>query len=256
MLSRAAGAAFGLVVLGVCVFGVSAADVARRPPDSSQNSSTGDEFDVYEVQAPKAWWKEPGRIGKLMGGVVIRQGDTTIRVQEAEYNQEANTAAAAGGVVVADPEMEITAEHLNVDMGAKKAVLDGGVRAVIKPKKSSSEEGRRGLRAKLKEDMVVTCGRLEYYYRQKRAVADGGIKFVQGERQFTAQRCLYFHKERTAVLIGGVQGVDEKGQAYKADVIKLVLKDGDESVEAEGFHGTFRVKRAEGEEEVPSGGAQ
>lgn len=246
-----------LAVLLACVLAVCTAQPrngAVRPADQAGE----DEFEVYEVTAPKAWWKEPGRIGRLMGGVVIRQGDTTIKVQEAEYNQEANTAAAAGGVTVTDPETQITAERLSVDMGAKKAVLEGSVRVVIRPKEreASADSSQKGLRQKLREETVVTCGRLEYYYRQKRAVADGGLKLVQGKREFTAQKCLYFHKERTAVLTGGVQGVDEKGQTYRADVIKLVLKEDDESVEAEGFHGTFKVRKAEGEQEVPPGPVQ
>ena len=246
------------VVLGLAVLAVGAAQPGGKTIGSAdQNRGIGqpsaDEFEVYEVEAPKAWWKEPGRVGRLIGGVVIRQGDTVIRVQEAEYNQEASTATAAGGVTITDPEAQITADRLSVDMKAKKAVLEGAVRAVIKPKRREANGGtsEKGLRQKLREETVITCSRLEYWYKQKRAVVDGGLKLVQGERQFSAQRCLYFHKERTALLTGGVEGVDEKGQSYKADVIKLVLKEDDESVEAEGFHGTFKVKSAEGEQGVP-----
>jgi|GEM_PF-1549553 len=231
-----------------------ASAAAQAPVKAAQPAPAKEpEFDSYEVVAPKAVWKEPGKVGRLYGGFTIKQGDTVLRAQEAEYNQTAGTAIATGGVSVTDPQVSVTADRMTVDMNAKKAVLQGAVRVVAKPKQSDAQDPakQKGLRREFREPVLITCTNLEYYYKQKRAIASGNLRFVQGKRTFAADTCLYFQKQETAVLTGNVQGVDEKGQTYQANAIKLVLKEDDESVEAERFHGVFKVKREEGTEEEP-----
>jgi len=220
-----------------------------------QNLSSEPRFETYEVEAPKAVWREPGKVGRLLGGVVIKHGDTVIKAQEAYYNRTQGTASASGGVTVADPETTITAERLAVDLNARKAALEGGVRIVYKPKPKESPADKQGkpagLREKVREEAVITCARLEYYYRQKRAVATGSVKFVQGKRLLTADTCMFFQKQQVAVLVGNVSGEDEKGQTYTANALKLVLKEDDEYVEAERFRGVFKVEAREEEEAQP-----
>ncbi|MGC8835314.1 MAG: LptA/OstA family protein, partial [Armatimonadota bacterium] len=222
---------------------------------SRQQELSEPRFETYEVEAPKAVWREPGKVGRLLGGVVIKHGDTVIKAQEAYYNRTQGTASASGGITVADPETTITAEHLAVDLNARKAVLEGGVRIVYKPKPKEPPSGRQekqaGLREKIREEAVITCARLEYYYRQKRAVATGSVKFMQGKRLLTADTCMFFQKQQVAVLVGSVSGEDEKGQTYTANALKLVLKEGDEYVEAERFRGVFKVEAREEEEVQP-----
>lgn len=217
------------------------------------------EGDLYEVKKMRA-----------------RHHDTFFQADEMVYDESKQWARCRGHLLIYDKDNRITGEVLEIDLKNKKATLTGKVKIVALPasrrkeqtegKASSTsppstsnpespannsnngkEEERKTLRKEMEKTIVITCDQVEYWYRQKRAVASGNLKMTQNGRVLRAEKAIYFAREEVVVLTGDVQGQDEKGQLFRAPVVRVWLTEGKEAIEAENFSGVLKVKEEEEE---------
>jgi len=211
-------------------------------------------YKYVNVQADKTRykWGNP-EIAILTGNVKITQGDTVLTADKIEYNnsEDVQTAVATGKLKIVDPETEITGDRGTAYFNEKRAVIQGNVTVVAKPKPEPDQKGGSTLRSERREKVVITCDTIEYFYKKKEAVATGNLKIVQKDRTLTAAKAFYQVRPELLTLTGPVKGKDSKGQTFSAPgPVTACLKEGEEWLEMEHAVGTFRVKE-EAEEEAP-----
>lgn len=176
------------------------------------------------------------RIGE---GLTIRDGDTLITADRAEQDIEAQVIRATGNLRVTDPRVELTAERLTIELKEKRALLEGNVQILVKPRSSETNgppttEETRSLKTELREPVQITCDRAENLYQKKVITLTGNLKMVQvlqesgKTRTLTAQKAVYNARTEQVQLVGEVRGVDEKGQEITAPEIVVSVKEGDE----------------------------
>jgi lipopolysaccharide export system protein LptA len=176
------------------------------------------------------------RIGE---GLVIRDGDTTMTADRAEQDIEAQIIRATGNLRVTDPRVELSAEKLTIELKEKRALLEGNVKILVKPKEDqdasqSATDETRSLKTEMREPVQIMCERAENLYQKKVITLTGNLKMVQilketgKTRTLTAQKAVYNSRTEQVQLIGEVHGVDEKGQELLAPEIVVSVKEGDE----------------------------
>lgn len=177
------------------------------------------------------------RIGE---GLVIRDGDTLMTADRAEQDIEAQVIYATGNLRVTDPRVEISADKLTIELKTKRALLEGNVQILVKPKQSEAQnaqpvsEETRSLKTEMREPVQITCDRAENLYQEKVVTLTGNLKMVQvlkesgKTRTLTAQKAVYNSRTEQVQLVGEVHGVDEKGQELFAPEILVSVKEGEE----------------------------
>lgn len=230
---------------------VGAVTLAQEKPI---HSAAEPSYIYVNVRADKTRYKwGNAEVALLSGHVKITQGDTVLTADEIEYNEneDIQTAVATGNVKIVDPDTEITGEKATAYFNEKRAVIDGKVRILVKPKsKKPEEKDKESVRSELKDKAVITCDSIEYFYKNKEANASGNLQVVQKDRTITAGKAFYQVKQEILTLSGGVKGRDSKNQTFSAPgSVTASIKEGDEWLEMENATGTFRVKDEEEEEE-------
>lgn len=177
------------------------------------------------------------RIGQ---GLVIRDGDTVMTADRAEQDIEAQVIHATGNLRVTDPRVELSADRLTIELKEKRALLEGNVKILVKPKQPDGEspqptaEETRSLRTEMREPVQISCDRAENLYQKKVITLTGNLKMVQvlkeggKTRTLTAQKAVYNSRTEQVQLVGDVVGADEKGQEISAPEIMVSVKEGDE----------------------------
>ncbi len=206
-----------------------------KPETSAQNAKTRRvevTFRRLEEQQGKT------RIGE---GLLIRDGDTVMTADRAEQDIEAQVIRATGNLRVTDPRVELSADRLTIELKEKRAVLQGNVTILVKPKESEeatdaqpADEETRSLKTEMREPVQITCDRAENLYQKKVITLTGNLKMVQilkeggKTRTLTAQKAVYNSRTEQVQLTGDVHGVDETGQELMAPEVLVSVKEGDE----------------------------
>ncbi len=189
------------------------------------------EFKRLEEQQGKT------RVGE---GLTIRDGDTVMTADRAEQDIEAQIIRATGSLRVTDPRVELSADRLTIELKEKRAILEGNVKILVKPKQAEeaseqpSSEETRSLKTEMREPVQITCDRAENLYQKKIITLTGNLKMVQmlkengKTRTLTAEKAVYNSRTEQVQLVGNVHGVDEKGQELTAPEILVSVKEGDE----------------------------
>lgn len=206
----------------------------------------------YSADSSTYRWDGEDRIVVLRGNVMFVQGDTTLVADKVDYSEKTKTAQATGNLKIFDDRNNITADICTINFEEKKGTLTGNVRMVAKPKpKKETQEKKdapKSLSSEWKDEAVITCDKIEYYYKQKKAIVSGGLKIAQKNRIVTADSATYFGKEDRVELVGNVKGYDEKEKhSFSAPKVIISLKEDDEWIEAEKASGTFYVKEEQEE---------
>ena len=207
----------------------------------------------YSADGSSYKWDGEDRILALKGNVKFVQGDTVILADKVDYRESTRTAVASGNLKVYDDQSTITAETCSVNFKEKKSVLAGGVHMIAKPKPKPGAETvtadtskPKSLRDEWKDEVEITCDKIEYWYKDKRAVVSSPLKMVQKTRTMTADSAAYNGKDEIVQLVGNVKGTDEKDKhSFSAPKVTISLKKDDEWIEAEKATGTFYVKEDE-----------
>ncbi|MBW3624532.1 MAG: hypothetical protein KY468_14090 [Armatimonadetes bacterium] len=239
---------------------------ANPPASSPPASKPGSRLLEYTADRILVYPRGEGRIFVLSGHAHLKEGDTHFHADRIEYDEQAKRAVAVrdpqlknqsiGNPVVKDELHTLTADRMTLDFSsrdpAKKFVSAiGKVHFVAKPDPKAGEKakdersGNEILPRRVKEESVLTSDRLDYFYRSKRAVAEGNLKLVQGKRWLTGNQAIYYKRYETVVVNGNVRGEDEKGRTFAAENMKVVLNGDTETIEANRFTGTFMLEDEE-----------
>lgn len=224
----------------------------------------------------------------MRGNVVFAREKMKLYCDEADYNEEADTAKARGHLRVVDPDSVITGDLIEADFGKELAVITGNVTIVTQKKGNKSGEtpdmslekpkegggsGEGGnkpgdaaaggdkpkdgkepehLEDYWKNKTTITCERVEYYYADdvKKMVATPRVKAVQEDKTVWADTAVFEDIARTITLTGNVVMNTEKGDEFKCS--KALVWIDDDRIEAENAGGiTLRKKKKE--EPKPAG---
>jgi len=205
----------------------------------------------YSADTSSYRWDGEDRIIALKGNVKFVQGDTTVIADKVDYRESTKTAQVSGNLKITDPQNTITGDTCTVNFQEKKAVLTGNVRMTARPKpkpkpETAADDKPKSIKSEWTDEAVVTCDKIDYYYKEKRAEATGNLKIVQKNRVVTADSGTYLGKEEIVKLVGNIQAKDEKEKhTFSAPKVTISLKDGDEWMEAEKATGTFYIKEEE-----------
>jgi len=194
------------------------------------------------VRKPPRWFFEDV--------VITEEGeDYTITAKRAVYDEDADKVEIPEGIRFEDPETIATAPKGEVDNKQKLAVFFGPVEVVIKPKKEpekaqasqggpqpaeqpegQKEEKREKLRERLRrEGGKMVCDRAEYYYRERRVVATGNVKFEQeGKYSGRADKVTYLTRDEILTIEGNVLMRDlRKGHEVECPKVVINLQTND-----------------------------
>lgn len=205
----------------------------------------------YEADMSSYKWSGENRVLALKGNVKFIQGDTTLSADKVDYTESTRTAVASGNLKIFDERNTITGEACTVNFKEKKGTLTGSVVMVAKPKPAAKATAAdttkpKSLTAQWKDEATITCDKLEFYYKEKRAVVPGPLKIVQKTRIVTADSATYSEKDDLVVLTGNVKGFDDKEKhTFSAPKVTMSLNKDSEYIEAEKATGSFFVKEDE-----------
>jgi lipopolysaccharide assembly outer membrane protein LptD (OstA) len=207
----------------------------------------------------------------LTGNVHFRQEDTHLYCDEAQYNEDEDTARAKGNLKIVQPETTITGDLITADFGEKFADIAGNVRIITQKKKeekakpegegapkeggeatpkgeappAAEGEQKEGRWEEFKTKVTtVTCDQVRYWYDETRALATGSVVAVQEDKKVTADEAEYVEKDDLLTLKGNpVQASMEDGSQFTAPWVKV-------EVEGERFWtgpiiGTFKKEKKE-----------
>lgn len=163
-----------------------------------------------------------------------------------EYDDRNSIATGTGHLHFSNPDTTIVGDLLVVDFDQKKAVLTGNVK-LTSHGKETEEKTDEELPLKeqyRKKKTVVTCDKLEYWYKEKRAVATGNLQFEQGDRHGTARTATYLEIDDVLLLEGDVQVTNKKGETAKAPQVVIDNKK-DTMTADQGVEITFFVEEEE-----------
>ena len=250
------------MILSTLALFVASAVLAAQQADTSTPAAQAKSAEVkyteikYSADGSSYKWEGEDKVLVLKGNVKFVQGDTVLVADKVDYRESTRTAVASGNLKIYDDQSTITAENCSVNFKEKKGILTGGVHMVAKPKPKPATETAdsskpKSLREEWKDDVDITCDKIEYWYKDKRAVVSSPLKMVQKTRTLTADSATYDGKAEIVQLVGNVKGVDEKDKhSFTAPKVTISVKKDDEWIEAEKATGSFYVK--EEEEAKPS----
>ena len=210
----------------------------------------------YSADASSYKYEGADRILVLKGNVKFVQGDTVLVADKIDYRESTRTAVASGNLKIYDDQSTITGETCTVNFKEKKGTLTGSVHMVAKPKPkpetttaAADTSKPKSLRSEFKDEVDITCDKIEYWYKDKRAVVSSPLKMIQKTRTLTADSGTYLGKDEIVELVGNVKGTDDKEKhSFSAPKVTVSLKKDAEWIEAEKATGSFYVKE---EEETP-----
>ncbi|MCS7265066.1 MAG: hypothetical protein NZ805_09565 [Armatimonadetes bacterium] len=184
--------------------------------------------------------------------VITEEGeDYTINAKRAIYDEDADKVEIPNGIRFEDPETIATAPKGEVDNKQKIAIFFGPVEVIIKPKKEPEKtkpeqggnqpaeqtEGKKQekpekLRERLrKEGGKMVCDKAEYYYRERRVVAIGNVKFEQeGRYSGRADKAIYLTRDEILTVEGNVVMRDLR-KGHEVECPKIVINLQNDEVE-------------------------
>ncbi|MER3473924.1 MAG: hypothetical protein C4335_07795 [Armatimonadota bacterium] len=239
--------------------------IAFLQPESAKPQANDKQTKTRRVEVTFRRLEEQQGKTRIGEGLVIRDGDTLMTADRAEQDIEAQVIHATGNLQVSDPRVEISADKLTIQLKEKRAVLEGNVKILVKPKQSEGQnaqpvsEETRSLKTEMREPVQITCDRAENLYQKKIITLTGNLKMVQllkegGKmRTLTAQKAVYNSRTEQVQLTGEVRGVDEKGQELIAPEVLVSVKEGEEWLKiTQPGKLVIIVEEEEGTEETPT----
>lgn len=218
----------------------------------------------------------------LTGNAHLRQEDADLYCDQAEYDEDKDSARATGHLKMTTPEATVTGDLIVADFGKKVADITGNVRLEAQRKKREPEAKPAGAEAKPTEGAtppqgeekkgepteqkpsrldeyrekltVITCEHIQYWYDEKRAIATGNVVAVQEDKTVTADEGVYIQndQEETLTLTGNpVKLVMKNGNHMETPKVMIDLKT--EVIKTGPATGVFKKEK---KEETPEGKAE
>jgi lipopolysaccharide assembly outer membrane protein LptD (OstA) len=200
----------------------------------------------YSADMSSYKWEGEDRILVLKGNVKFVHDDTTLTADKVDYRESTRTAVATGNMTIKDDQNTITGDDCTVNFKEKKGSITGHVKMVVKPKPKpavTDSSKPKDLKSEFKDEAVIACDKVDYFYKEKRAVISTPLTITQKSRVVTADSATYLGKDEIVQLVGNVKGKDEKEKhSFEAPKVTMSLNDEDQWIEAEKATGSFYVK--------------
>lgn len=233
-----------------------AANEAAAAPVGKSGKDSGGKKREIKVQAGH-WQYDNKRMLHILTPsdkvkqVTIREvgEDYQMVADRVEYDDRNDTANGSGNLHFTDVDTTIVGDLVVVNFDEKRAVLTGNVTLTSHGEETTDEdEEELPLKDRYrKKRTVVNCDQLDYWYKEKRAVATGNLRFKQGDRHGTAGTATYLEKDDILLLEGAVQVTNKKGEIAKAPQVTIDNKQ-DTMAADQGVEITFFVEEEEDEE--------
>ncbi|MCS7252877.1 MAG: LPS export ABC transporter periplasmic protein LptC [Armatimonadota bacterium] len=213
------------------------------------------------------------RVGRKIFGadVTVREEgeDYVIQVKRFTYDEEKEYLVADGLVRYEDPDIVLIAPRAELFRQERRVLLQGKVHLESRvkedtqcstPSKSTEEvktqtseqnEDKLPLRERIRrKPTVIECERVEYFYRERRAVATGNLRFKHGQYAGSADVVTYWHREDKLLAEGKVIVNDtEEGHIFECTKVTILLANGgrkeDEIIVAPGAKALLSVREEE-----------
>lgn len=154
----------------------------------------------------------------LTGSVVIQSEDSTLNTEKATYNGETQIANAPTRLRLDDKQNTLTADKGVAYYSTRDADFSGNVVINARPNQGESAKAQKGsLRRNFKDPVTITCGKVRYNWRTKKAVLTENLTIKQKSRTITAVRGLYDGAAETVTLVGNIKSRNPTGEA--ADIL-------------------------------------
>ena len=214
---------------------------AQATPPAPKYTEINYSADTYSYR-----WQGEDRVLSLTGNVKFIHGDTTVQADKVDYREITKTAVASGNLKITDLQNVIAGSKCTVNFKDRKATITGNVRIVSTPKRTAGKPNESKAIQDLRDEVVVTCDSVDYYYKEKKAVVSSPLKIVQKSRVVTADSAVYYSKDDILELVGNVKANDEKDKdSFSAPKAKISFKENDQWLQAEKAGGTIYVKEDE-----------
>jgi lipopolysaccharide assembly outer membrane protein LptD (OstA) len=257
----------GLWLLGVCAW-AQPGGAARpalpeptrlAPREPGQAAAKRDNDQIRVRQAERARYDSRRGLFYLSGNIVFEDEDVKLYADEANYNENDDTAACAGHLRVVDPENVITGDAVSADFEAEIAIISGNVKIVttktIVEQRPAEGEAAKPEGPPKQRVTTITCDKIVYTYTEgkRRAVATGELKAVQEDKTVYAPKADYDREKDIVVLGEPVKISMENGNQFECK--RATISVTDNWVDMEGFTGVAVRTRKTPAGQPPAGGA-
>ncbi len=158
-----------------------------------------------------------GKITTMTGNVVITSEDSTLNTQKATYNDDTQIANSPTRLRLDDKQNTLSADKGSAYYSTRDADFSGNVVINARPNQGDAAKSSKGSsRRNFKDPVAITCGKVRYNWRTKKAVLTENLTIKQKNRTITATRGLYDGIAETVTLVGNIKSRNPSGEA--ADV--------------------------------------
>ena len=229
-----------------------------------------------QAKKAQAAQKKPGRPVSVLIGLVthndgkgvgsgkdftIIDGETTVKGDDAKWNQNTNVAEATGNLKMSDPQADATSTKAIIHYASAKRIVEmiGDVKITVRPKKKAEKAtaARSGEESPRSQPAEITCDRVDYHYARDKKYAKlvGNFKIVQKltdlTRNVTADHAEWFGNEDRILLHPPVYYETSKGQKMNTkEPVTLITTEGAETIQGRNWVMEFLVE--DEEEEKPA----
>jgi lipopolysaccharide assembly outer membrane protein LptD (OstA) len=218
------------------------------PREPGEKPAQKDKDQIRVRQAERARYDSKRGLFYLSGNILLEDEDVKLYADEANYNENDDTAACAGHLRVVDPENTITGDAVSADFEAEIAIITGSVK-IVTTKAIVAQRPAEGEAAKPDEPpkqrvTTITCDKIVYTYTEgkRRAVATGNLKAVQEDKTVFAPEADYDREKDIVVLGEPVKISMENGNQFECK--RATISVTDNWVDMEGFSGiAVRTKK-------------
>jgi len=243
--------------------------------------------DVYLEHADRIRVNNRTHDVEVSGGVILRHEDGRFYADTIRFNTRSKIGSAIGKPRYQDEESQVTGDRVDLNFQERRAAFVGAVTLIHQKKSeaktaaapsgvissgeggqqpaeparnpaasapsapseasSTSDDTDRPFTSYQEERTVITCGKLEYLYRDKQAIAEGQVKAVQQDRTAYGDKAVYDQNQETLLVTGNVRVENEAGETFRCDQVLISLRD--DWLEAEGNVASHFLVKDEDEEE-------
>jgi lipopolysaccharide export system protein LptA len=202
---------------------------AATPRSSNDNQVT--------YKASDGYWDETNRILTIKGPVTFHQGTADVTMIGATYDQKTNIAVSSSPIKITDTDATVNGDRGTIDFSAHTAALSGHVTMLVIPKATDKVKEQEA-----KKPTTISCDRINYNYRTKKAQTSGRVVIRQPNRTVTADDGLYDVTANIADLVGDVVGKSTDGKVIRAPHAKVSMDPDNEWIQLDGpISGSFTL---------------
>ena len=177
-----------------------------------------------------------GILWNLSGDAQLSHKDVKFLSETVLYNEDTRIASAPMRLRIEDPQNTLTGNSgvAYYKKELRYADLAGDVKIIARPKQDDPKATVKSLRKEFKSPVTITCDKLRYWWKQKRAFTDTNVKitFTHKDKNWTITggSLEYFGDTERALIKGDVVAVNDKGERILSDTADITLKEGDEKL--------------------------